>query len=289
MPALLRSTQEVRYPIDPLESLKSLFLPWIRFSETPDDHRLETLKMLLSAVPGAGWQLLVGAYSSSHGLVTLRQPPSWRPWGQDGALKPTNGEYTAYVGEMEDLILWNVEVDADRWADLVEIISRLSSDVRRQAFGLLSQQTGTLRQHPDLDNLWTKLRKQLHPHNSYPNADWAMNKADLKALESVYQELAPSDPVAAYAWLFDSRPKLLNPPHVDLAQKPIDFSQRDNQVLEARQAAVRAAYERGWTPRDPGASGGCRSPESSGSCSLPLAWTLGWCLTWFGSTWDRQY
>ena len=192
----------------PAESLKSLFLPWIRFSETPDDHRLETLKMLLSAVPRAGWQLLVGAYPSSHGHVTLRQPPSWRPWGQDGALKPTNGEYTAYVGEMEDLTLWNVGADADRWTYIVGIISSLSPEGRQLAIELLSQQTDTLRQHPALDNLWTKLREQLHHHNSYPDADWAMDQADLKALESVYQELTPSDPVAAYTWMFDNWPGL---------------------------------------------------------------------------------
>ena len=229
----------------PAESLKSLFLPWIRFSETPDDDRLETIKMLLNTVPTAGGQLLTGVYPSSHGHVTHRYPPSWRPWGQDGAPKPTNGEYTAYVSEMENLILRNVGADVGRWVDLVEIISSLSPEARQRAIELLSQQTDTLRQHPGSDNLWTKLRKQLHRHNSYPDANWAMDQADLKALESVYQELTPSDSVAAYAWLFDSWPELHNPLPVDMEQEPIDFSQRDNQVVEARQAAVRAAYERG--------------------------------------------
>ena len=229
----------------PAESLTSLFLPRIRFSEASDEYRLEALKMLLNTVPGTGWQLLVGAYPSSYETVTIRPPPSWRPWGQGGAPEPTNGEYTAYVSEMEDLILRNVGADVGRWAYVVGIISSLSPETRQRAIELLSQQTDTLRQHPALDNLWRKLRKQLHHHNSYPNADWAMDQADLKALGSVYQELTPLDPVAAYAWLFDSWPELHNAPPVDLAQEPIDFSQSDNQVLEARQAAVRAAYERG--------------------------------------------
>ena len=178
----------------PAESLKSLFLPWIRFSETPDDHRLETIKMLLNTVPTAGWQLLAVVYPSSHGHVTHRYPPSWRPWGQDGVPEPTNGEYTAYVSEMENLILRSVGADVGRWVDLVEIISSLSPEARQRAIELLSQQTDTLRQHPGLDNLWTKLRNS-YGHNSYPDANWAMDQADLKALESVYQELTPSDPV----------------------------------------------------------------------------------------------
>ena len=32
----------------PTESLRSLFLPWMRFSETADSDRLETLKMLVN-------------------------------------------------------------------------------------------------------------------------------------------------------------------------------------------------------------------------------------------------
>ncbi|MDE2937376.1 MAG: hypothetical protein OXR67_00430 [Chloroflexota bacterium] len=232
----------------PMESLRSLFLPWIRFSEASDEYRLEALKLLMNTVPGAGWQLLVGAYPSSYDHVTHRYPPSWRPWGQDGAPKPTVGECHTFIREMDRLLLASVGSDAGRWADFVEIVSRLSVDVRQQAIGLLSQQTGTLRQHPDVGDLWARLRKVLHHHNSNPNADWAMDPTDVEALNSVYLALAPSDPVEAYAWLFDSWPEPHNAPPVDLAQEPIDFSERDNQIAEARQAAVRAAYERGGAP-----------------------------------------
>ena len=229
----------------PMESLKSLFLPWIRFSEASDEYRLETLNLLLSAVPGAGWQLLVGAYPSSYEYVTHRYPPSWRPWGQDGAPKLTVGDSTAFIREMDQLLLGNVGTNAERWADLVGIIPKLSRDARQQAIGLLSQQTDTLRQHPDVGILWARLRKVLHHHNSYPDADWAMDPADIEALMSVYLALAPSDPVAAYAWLFDSWPEPHNPPPVDLAQQSIDLSERDSQVAKARKAAVRDTYERG--------------------------------------------
>ena len=232
----------------PMESLKGLFLPWIRFSEAPDEYRLEALKLVLNTVPGAGWQLLVGAYPSSYDHVTHRYPPSWRPWGQDGAPKPTVGDCHAFIREMDRLLLGNVGTNAGRWADFVEIIPRLSPDARQQAIGLLSQQTGTLRKRPDAGILWTRLRKVLHHHNSYPNADWAMDTTDIEALESLYLALAPSDPVAAYTWLFGDWPEPHNPPPVDMAQEPIDFSERDNQVTEARRAAVRAVYERGGPP-----------------------------------------
>ena len=241
----------------PIESLKSLFLPWIRLSEASDEDRLEALKMLLNTAPGAGWQLLIGAYPSSHGHVTLRQPPSWRPWGQDGAPEPTNGEYTAYVSEMEDLILRNVGADVGRWAYAVGIISSLSPEARQRAIELLSQQSDTLRQHPALDGLWTKLRKQLHHHNSYPDAAWVMDQTDLKALESVYQELTPSDPVAAYSWMFDNWPDLPG-------GEPHEYIEATERIADARRAAVRAAYESGGPPAILGIAKAAEEPHQVG-------------------------
>ena len=99
----------------PAESLRSLFLPWHRFSEASEEHRLQTLKMLLDTVPGEGWRLLVGAYPSSHGYVDLRDPPSWRPWAQDGAPKPTIKECHAFINELERLLIENARTDANRW------------------------------------------------------------------------------------------------------------------------------------------------------------------------------
>ena len=64
--------------------------------------------LLLDTVPGAGWQLLTGAYPSSYDHVTHRYPPSWRPWGQDGAPKPTVGECHAFIREMDRLLLGSV-------------------------------------------------------------------------------------------------------------------------------------------------------------------------------------
>ena len=132
----------------PTESLRSLFLPWTRFSEATDEHRLQALKMLMVRAPVAGWGVLVRAFPRNSDHVTGRQPPYWRPWGTDGIPTPTVEERGAFVGEMERLLIENVGTDSERWVDLVEIMSSLSPDTRQWAIGLLSQQTDALRQHP---------------------------------------------------------------------------------------------------------------------------------------------
>ena len=213
--------------------------------------------MLLNSVPEEGWQLLVRAYPSSHGFVVIRHPPAWRPWAQDGAHKPTVGEHNVFVKEMDRLLIENVGTDAGRWADLVGIISSLSPESRQRATELLSQHTDTLRQHPACDSLWSKLREQLHHHNSYPDADWAMEPTDLEALNVVYRQLTPSDPTAAHAWTFDNWP--------DLPEgKPSEYSESTERIAEDRQMAVRVAYESGGVSAILGIAEAAEEPHEVG-------------------------
>ena len=219
----------------PAASLLSLFLPWIRFSEASDEHRLETLKMLMDTISNEGWRLLLGACSSDGGVI-VRQPPSWRPWAQDGSPRPTIEECHTYLGQMNKMLLNGVGTDADRWADLVGIVPRFSPEDRGKAIAPLSQQTKALRQHRSAHRLWAKLKELLHRHHSHPDATWAMAAEELAALEAVYQELTPADPVAAHARLFDSCP--------DLPEgEPLDYDEASEQIAEARREAVRTAHE----------------------------------------------
>lgn len=222
----------------PEKSLVSLFLPIARFTEASDEHRLETLEMLLDAIPNAGWRILVGAYPPPRGLVIGGATPSWQPWAQDEITKPTLEERRIFVGHLTKLLFSSVGNDADRWADLIEIVPELSPDARKQAIELLSQRTRALEQHPAVHELWTRLRCQLDHHRSYPDAAWAMDVGDLATLEAVYQELTPSDPVKAHAWPFDNWPDLP-------AGKPVEHDEATERIAVARQGAVRAAYSSG--------------------------------------------
>ena len=115
----------------PAESLKTMFLPWFRVSEASDSQRLQTLGALLTRVPQAGWRTLVDAFPTGHDFAVGREPPLWRPWGQDGTPRPNWEQIRASVKEMERLLMLHVEDDADRWKDVLSLISRLSPEGRR--------------------------------------------------------------------------------------------------------------------------------------------------------------
>ena len=246
----------------PAESLSAMFLPRFRprfrVSETSDADRLETLGMLLSKHPGPGWKTLVNAYPSSHGFVVDREPPSWRPWGQDGVPKPTRAEIHVFVGGMERLLLEHVGNDADRWMDIIGIISQLSPDARRQATDLLAQRTDAIRQHPSSATLWAKLREGLNRHRSFPDVEWAMAATDLEPLAVIYEALTPADPAAAYAWLFDGWP---DPPEgTDHDDPGGHFAKME----EARQTAIALAHESGGAEAILSIAESAQQPEQVG-------------------------
>ena len=223
----------------PAISLTELFLPWFRVSETPDAHRLETLETLLKRYPEPSWQALINAYPSTFGTVTGREPPSWRPWGQDGATRPTRAEYNAFVKVMERLLLEYVGHDPGRWQDVVGIISSLSPGAYQGATDLMMQRISAIKAHPDSVALWAQLRQELNRHRSFPDAKWAMPASKLESLAAIYERLTPAAPVQAHSWLFDGDPKLPEgTTHGDIKAR---FAQRD----AACETAIVAAYQSG--------------------------------------------
>ena len=226
----------------PTESLRTMFLPWIRFSETADSRRLETLVALKDKYPEVGWTLLVQIYPSGRHLVTDKRLPRWRPWGQDVSSRPTHQELWKFVEAMGELLLSGTRNDAEKWTAMMSIVSSLASETRAKALASLLKQTDVLGQQPASLSLWSGIRLELNRHkNSHPDAKWAMSVEELSILADAYQRLTPSDAVAAHAWLFDHWPRLPNP----LPALSTSVEDRESRIFKDQDDAIRAVYAQG--------------------------------------------
>ena len=225
----------------PTESLRSLFLPWIRFSDTSDSHRLETLKALVNRYPQAGWNLLIRIHPSNDHLVTDNRLPRWRSWGQDVSSSPAHQDFWRYVGAIEEYLVSGANDDAQRWAAMMGIVSKLSPRTRAQALSALLEQSEALRRQPAALDLWARLRLVLNRHRSFPDAEWAMAVEEVSILSDAYARLTPLDAVLAHAWLFVGRPELPNP--LPAVSTPLE--EQDNQLYEAQRNAVHAVFAQG--------------------------------------------
>ena len=225
----------------PTESLRNLLQPWMRFSETTDSDRLETLKTLVDRYPQAGWDLLIKIHPSNGHFITDSRLPHWRPWGQDVSSRATYQEIWDYADAIEEYLLSGVKDDAQRWTATIGIVPKLSLETRAQALSGLLQQTKGLRQQEAALDLWARLRSELNRHRSFPDAQWAMPADEVSILADAYDQLTPLDSVLANVWLFDNRPELPNP----LPALSTPWEDQDNQIYEAQRDAIHAVYAQG--------------------------------------------
>ena len=224
----------------PEESVRNLFHWRLRFTEATDEDRLNALALVLSRNQQVGWNVLVknlSFYSIPHrNLLDLTM---WQEWGQDGHSEATHEEGEEFVNGLCRLLLENITSDIGRWESALRILSSIPQDTRRQLVEMLMQQSDTLKQDSNLEELRTAIRFELNRHRSHPDAWWAMPSSDVDMLHATYDKLTPSDPVGAYAWLFNHH-------WPDLPDGKLGESHEQRQQIDAAQReAVLAVFESG--------------------------------------------
>ena len=274
----------------PADSLRSLFLPWTRFSETPDDMRLETLQSLITRNPEVGWKLLLAVYPSAYDTVMERQLPNWRPWGQDASLSPTNGECRAFIEVVEKHLIDLANSDIQRWSDLIDIIQDLSPQTRREALEYLLRKSKSLGGQPASLDLWGRIRFQLHRHRLHPDADWAIDAKEVSLLAQVYDSLTPADPVWANSWLFDGWVDLPDPVATSEELADLGSMDKSEQLKAAQQDAVGVVYESGGTSSIIHLAEAARNPGDVGVAiaqTMDAEWSLSLASAHIGSKTDK--
>ena len=237
---LTRFEQGGQLANSPSASLAGLFHRWLRFTEASDEYRLDALEGIVKRYPEAGWNIVVTNLSDSYmPMRDLNDTTHWRPWGQAGYSKADPQEQATFTKSLYGILEENVGANVDRWSDVLNILPGLTTNYRKRTVELLGQLASTLRDDPDVETLQTAIRSSLDHHRSFPDAIWAMNPGELDALDTAYTKLAPSDPVAGYSWLFDS-----DWPELPGGKKG-EFEEEEQQILEARQDAIRQIYDYG--------------------------------------------
>lgn len=227
----------------PIKDLQNLFLPWIRFSETSDTDRLETLKMLLHN-HAIVWQPIIRAFNIQDANTNIR--PSWRQWAQDCTRQPTWEECFNFRKEISALLLDNIGNDIGKWADFIKLLPEFHPETRQKTIQLLSCNVDELKRHSDCSILWEKLKNLLHLQRVELHEDWAidtsgistLDASDMSVLEAIYRELEPSDPALAYRYLFSGWPELPN-------GMTLGTPEADQRIGEERIRAVSITYEIG--------------------------------------------
>ncbi|MDZ4347993.1 MAG: helix-turn-helix transcriptional regulator [Xanthomonadaceae bacterium] len=194
----------------PIDSLRSIHLLWHPQTHATQAQRLEVLDALRKHQPDVAWKLMLAILPRGPDRPTLSPPPRWRDFSVEAPEEVTHELIHRGAAAISKRLLADVGTSAARWSELLECLSALVPDAEA-ALLALEQSEPRIVDATDRALLWKRLRHLLHHHRQYREAAWALPTEVLDRLQTVYERLAPADPLARIAWLFEPDAELPSP------------------------------------------------------------------------------
>lgn len=219
----------------PGNSLRDIYLLWAPQTHASLDQRLRALDLIRKQENNAAWKLMLSALPHSHSIMTPSAEPRWRDYTTDDA-EPVTEELISH-GSMEfsKRLLEDAPINQVRWLDLLGNLTNIVSSGREATLQALQDAEPHIKDKAARRSLWEKLRKLLHQHRQFPDAEWVLPRSELDQLENIYNRFAPSDLLESIAWLFQESVELPDPSH-----KGWKAGQRQSE--EARVNAIRQVF-----------------------------------------------
>lgn len=218
----------------PAASLASIFCPRRPNTSADADQRLTALERLRRQRPDVAWALLLSMLPNTHAFHMIHQGPTYRDWKTSEPVV-THAEYVRVVNEVSQALLEDAGERADRWRQVVKEFDDLPPEFRAQARERLSELAGRdLLRDDEREALWSELRDSVAHHREYSDANWALPRPEVDALEAVATLFAPTSPAHRHAWLFGEGLITLGD-----VQRRDNYQEYEREVASRRTVAVR--------------------------------------------------
>lgn len=230
-------TKPRRYANGPANSLRHIHLLWSPQTYATLDQRLRALDLIRKQESDAAWKLMLDILPKGHDFSTPSSMPRWRDFTVDKAETVTWGLIRRGAVAISERLLADVGLDSTRWLLLLGRLGDLAPDPAA-ALAALEAAEPRITDTGDRATIWDKLRRVLHRHREFPDAEWSLRAAVLDRLDAVYDRFAPSDPLERSTWLFQQSVQLPKP-------SAAGWEAEGREVDAARQNAARSIYAEG--------------------------------------------
>lgn len=226
-----------RYGNRPLNSLKEIFLSWIRYTSATDVQRLDVFKGLIKRHPQIGWKLLLLILPDSpHSTSSPIHKPIGRVWALDVDINVTELERHEFIVSMYKEAFIVLSDIAERYRDILLRYHMVPSELRDTFMKLFREYVGNCKDLHAREYLRSELRGFLHRCRQFSDSAWNLPKGELDAFEEILSSLEPTDVVARFGWLFESSwPELLG-------GEVEDFKTQEARIKDERKLAIKEIY-----------------------------------------------
>jgi len=262
-----------RYSNRPMYSLKQLLQGWLPQTNSTFTEKFETIDYVLKFEPDVGWELLLSLVPHPGMSATYIFKPRYRTWDEGWNGKAFLSDVEDYYNQIGNRIVDHADKELQRWIAVIPELPHLPKKSCALALSRLK-----LREREDFgnaaDDMYHALRELIATHRKYADCEWAMDKAIVNEIATIYETLVPDDPILSCQYLFDKYyPKIVSDSYTD----------SDSETLSARLEALQKVWSSygvagieqiAKTAREHGILGGCISQCTFDSAiqSVLLSW-----------------
>lgn len=194
----------------PARSLAELLHPGIPQSATSASDRVSIARAIARNESAVAWKLVLNAMDSMRGgFVSATAAPRIRPWKTQDTLKGVSvADYELQVRGWLEIAINMSDGYPDRIANLIRVSRFLPSELENQ---VLAKVEDLVPKKDALDpegTIWAELRSEIHLIYLAGEKLPLRDPERLARLQTLYEAMAPVDPVRRVAWLFQPFPKV---------------------------------------------------------------------------------
>ena len=189
----------------PINSLKTILLPWLPQTLANKDKRISAIKPVIRDCPDIAWQVILAMLPSQHGTSSGSHKPKWRnPIPDDFKQEVKNVDYWDEVTQYANLAIDMAEKDIAKLTQLAKEFDHLPAPAFERLNALLASEN--IRNLPEEEKakVWENLIEFTQKHRRFPDAAWVLPNDILVKIEAVTSQLAPTDLLLKHERLFGS-------------------------------------------------------------------------------------
>ncbi|HEY5212215.1 MAG TPA: hypothetical protein VIJ38_04255 [Acidobacteriaceae bacterium] len=187
----------------PINSLRESFILWTPNTNAPAAQRMAALDDIIKSLPAVGWRLVCMLLPSTYGTSSPTARPRLREAGASERANVTYRELWEGQSAVVQRAVRLADHDPSRWLELIPVIANFAPEDRPRAFEALDATLARLGEE-QRQTVWGKVRDEVAKHEKFATAVWALPADQLQPFRGMVDRYAPSDPLSAVVWLFDT-------------------------------------------------------------------------------------
>lgn len=222
----------------PINSLISIFLPWVPRTAAPFEKRKRAVETLLKETPDAGWNLLLNLLPDVCRVSSETYKTKWRKFSPDDEEKKiTNEEYGEQVRYYSHLAVETAKRDTAKLKNLISYLENLHQSSFEELLSHLESEKVRQLGDDDRTEIWEKLNRYLRRHKLYLSQKADSGSEILKRIEQIAENLRAENPEKRYRYLFVKQ-------DISLYEEG-DYEEQENKLKNLRQKAIQEILEKG--------------------------------------------